>query len=96
MIPELLLYLTGYAPVAITERITMLVITVDAEPAMIVPRLERPAAEAAAGASILRITDWTDPYTESATLMAGTGRYAVSDSAWAMRGPGTGLLLRFP
>ncbi len=82
-----LLYLTGYAPVAITERITMLVIPVDAEPAMIVPRLERPDAEAAAGASILRITDWTDgsdPYTESATLMAGTGRYAVSDSAWAM------------
>ena len=82
-----LLYLTGYAPVAITERITMLVIPVDAEPAMIVPRLERPDAEAAAGASSLRITDWTDgsdPYTESATLMAGTGRYAVSDSAWAM------------
>ena len=82
-----LLYLTGYAPVAITERITMLVVPVDAEPAMIVPRLERPDADAAAGASILRITDWTDgsdPYTESARLMAGAGRYAVSDSAWAM------------
>ncbi|WP_331457493.1 aminopeptidase P family N-terminal domain-containing protein [Arthrobacter sp. EPSL27] len=79
-----LLYLTGYAPVAITERITMLVVAVDAEPALIVPRLERPDAEAAAGASILRITDWTDgsdPYTESAALMAGSGRYAVSDSA---------------
>ena len=45
---------------AITERITMLVIPVDAEPAMIVPRLERPDVETAAGASILRITDWTD------------------------------------
>ena len=82
-----LLYFTGYAPVAITERITMLVIPVDAEPAMIVPRLERPDAEAATGASTLRITDWTDgsdPYTESAALMDPTGRYAISDSAWAM------------
>jgi Xaa-Pro aminopeptidase len=82
-----LLYLTGYAPVAITERLTMLVIPVDAEPAMIVPRLERPDAETATGASALRITDWTDgndPYETSATQLARTGRYAVSDSAWAM------------
>ena len=82
-----LLYLAGYAPLAITERITLLVIPVDAEPAMIVPRLERPEAEAATGASALRITDWidgADPYEESATLLAGTGRYAISDSAWAM------------
>jgi len=82
-----LLYLTGYAPVAITERLTMLVIPVDAEPAMIVPRLERPDAEAATGASALRITDWTDgndPYETSATQLDRTGRYAVSDSGWAM------------
>ena len=44
-----LLYLTGYAPVAITERITMLVVPVDGEPTMIVPRLERPDAEEYAG-----------------------------------------------
>ena len=82
-----LLYLTGYAPVAVTERITMLVVPADAEPAIIVPRLERPDAEAAPGASMLRITDWTDgsdPYAASAALLAGAGRYAVSDSAWAM------------
>ena len=46
-----LIYFTGYEPVAITERITMLVIPVDGEPAMIVPKLERPDAENAAGAS---------------------------------------------
>lgn len=82
-----LLYLTGYAPVAVTERITMLVVPADAEPAIIVPRLERPDAEAAPGAPMLRITDWTDgsdPYAASAALLAGAGRYAVSDSAWAM------------
>ena len=82
-----LIYLTGYAPVAITERITMLVIPVDGEPAMIVPRLERPDAENVVGASTLRLVDWTDgsdPYEATAKLLATTGRYAVSDSAWAM------------
>ncbi|MET0716551.1 MAG: aminopeptidase P family protein [Mycetocola sp.] len=82
-----LLYLTGYAPVAITERVTMLVVPVDATPAMIVPKLERPDAEAAIGAAMLRITDWSDgsdPYESSSTLLAADGRYAVSDSAWAM------------
>ncbi|MET0884984.1 MAG: aminopeptidase P family protein [Mycetocola sp.] len=82
-----LLYFTGYAPVAITERITMLVIPADAGPALLVPRLERPDSEAAAGAPTLLITDWTDgtdPYEASARLLAPAGRYAVSDSAWAM------------
>ena len=81
-----LIYFTGYEPVAITERITMLVIPVDGEPAMIVPKLERPDAENAAGAS-LGLVDWTDgsdPYEATAKLLADTGRYAVSDSAWAM------------
>jgi D-alanyl-D-alanine dipeptidase len=82
-----LIYFTGYMPVAITERITMLVIPVDGNPAMIVPKLERPDAENAAGASTLRLVDWTDgsdPYEATAKLLAETGRYAVSDSAWAM------------
>ena len=82
-----LIYFTGYAPVAITERITMLVIPVDGEPAMIVPKLERPDAENAPGASSLRLVDWTDgsdPYEATGKLLATTGRYAVSDSAWAM------------
>jgi Xaa-Pro aminopeptidase len=82
-----LIYLTGYAPVAITERITMLVVPVDREPSLIVPKLERPDAEEAPGASLLRITDWTDgndPYEAAARLLAADGRYAVSDSAWSM------------
>ena len=82
-----LIYFTGYAPVAITERITMLVIPTDGEPAMIVPKLERPDAENAPGVPSLRLVDWTDgsdPYEATAKLLAATGRYAVSDSAWAM------------
>ena len=82
-----LLYLSGYAPVAITERITMLVIPVEGEPSMIVPKLERPDAETAPGAPTIRLVDWSDgsdPYIATAKLLVPAGRYAVSDSAWAM------------
>ena len=82
-----LLYLIGYAPVAITERITMLVVPADGEPRLLVPKLERPDAEAAPAGSNLGIVDWTDgsdPYAAAASLLGGDGRYAISDSAWAM------------
>jgi D-alanyl-D-alanine dipeptidase len=82
-----LLYLTGYAPVAITERLTMLVIPVHGDPVLMVPKLERPDAENAPGTGGLQLVDWTDgsdPYEAAARLLEGTGRYAISDSAWAM------------
>ena len=43
-----LIYFTGYRPIAITERITMLLLQGSRDPAMIVPVIERPDAEAAA------------------------------------------------
>ncbi len=82
-----LLYFTGYAPIAITERITMLAIPASGDPSMIVPILERPDAEKAPAAGALKLTDWTDgsdPYEATATLLDGSGRYAISDAAWAM------------
>jgi Xaa-Pro aminopeptidase len=82
-----LLYFTGYAPIAITERITMLVISATRDPAMIVPILERPDAEDAPAAAAVMLHDWTDgddPYEKTAALLDERGRYAVSDSAWAM------------
>ena len=82
-----LMYLTGYAPVAITERITMLVIPVPGDPTMMVPKLERPDAENAPGVAGLQLVDWedgSDPYEATARLLLPTGRYAISDSAWAM------------
>ena len=82
-----LLYLTGYAPVAITERITLLVIPRSGNPMMIVPKLERPDAEKAPGVADLQIVDWadgTDPYVAIARMLDGRGRYAISDSAWSM------------
>ncbi len=46
-----LVWLTGYHPTAITERLTLLVLALDREPALVVPALERPDAEAAPGAA---------------------------------------------
>jgi Xaa-Pro aminopeptidase len=82
-----LIYFAGYMPVAITERITMLLIQSGRDPAMIVPILERPDAEAAPSAGAIELSDWTDgadPYEATARLLDKDGRYAISDSAWAM------------
>lgn len=82
-----LLYFTGYEPIAITERITMLVLQPSREPALIVPVLERPDAEASPGAGALSLSDWSDgsdPYAATAKLLDPGGAYAISDSAWAM------------
>ncbi|MEV6300570.1 aminopeptidase P family protein [Actinoplanes sp. NPDC051861] len=82
-----LVYFTGYQPTAITERITMLVLDADHDPHLIVPVLERPDAAAAPGAAAVTITDWadgSDPYAATSRLLDPHGRYALSDSAWAM------------
>jgi Xaa-Pro aminopeptidase len=82
-----LLYFTGYEPIAITERITMLVLQASRDPALIVPSLERPDAEGSPAAATLSVADWSDgsdPYAATAKLLEPDGRYAISDSAWAM------------
>ncbi len=83
-----LFYLTGYAPVAITERLTLLVLQAGREPAMIVPVLERLDAERAPSAAAIALTDWTDgsdPFAAAAPLLDPAGRYAISDAAWALQ-----------
>jgi Xaa-Pro aminopeptidase len=82
-----LTWLTGYQPTAITERLTLLVLRADAEPQLLVPVLERPDAEAAAGAAAVTMHDWSDgsdPYAAAAGLVGPEGEFAVSDSAWAL------------
>ncbi|HEU5108931.1 MAG TPA: aminopeptidase P family protein [Micromonosporaceae bacterium] len=81
-----LVWLTGYRPTAITERLTMLVLTAREMPTMLVPALERPDAAAAAGAPGLRLVDWadgSDPYQVASGLLRFDGRYGVSDSTWS-------------
>ncbi|MFG3101237.1 aminopeptidase P family protein [Streptomyces sp. NPDC048182] len=82
-----LVWLTGYAPPAATERLTLLVLPAGGDPVLVVPTLEAPDAEKAAGAPALTLRDWTDgtdPYAVTAALLDGVGRFGVSDNAWAM------------
>ena len=51
------MWLTGYQPTAITERLTLLVLPPDQEPTLLVPTLERPDAEARPGRPASR--SWT-------------------------------------
>jgi Xaa-Pro aminopeptidase len=82
-----MVWLTGYQPTAITERLTMLVLSTDNEPTLLVPVLERPDAQAAAGADSVSLVDWedgTDPYEIASPLLRSDGQFGISDSAWAM------------
>jgi Xaa-Pro aminopeptidase len=77
-------YLTGYEGLTM-ERLTLLRLAPGANPVMLLPRLERPAAETAAGIDGVELTTWTDgadPYDAVAALLR-PGRYAVADRAWA-------------
>jgi D-alanyl-D-alanine dipeptidase len=82
-----LVWLTGYAPTAVTERLTLLVLAPGQDPVLVVPTLEAPDAAKAAGASALILRDWTDgkdPYAATAALLDAGGRFGISDNAWAM------------
>jgi Xaa-Pro aminopeptidase len=82
-----LVWLTGYRPTAITERLTLLLLTPDREPTLVVPVLERPDAEGAAGTGAATTVGWADgadPYATVGGLLRADGRYGVSDNAWAM------------
>ncbi|MGW0331002.1 aminopeptidase P family protein [Streptomyces sp. NPDC003011] len=82
-----LVWLTGYAPTAVTERLTLLVLAPGQDPVLVVPTLEAPDAAKATGAPALTLRDWTDgkdPYAATAALLDAGGRFGVSDNAWAM------------
>ena len=80
-----LAYLMAYAPLPL-ERLTLLVLSAGTEPTLVVPTLERPLAERAAGASGLTLRDWRDGRDDPHAIVAGmlgSGRYAVTDRTWA-------------
>jgi Xaa-Pro aminopeptidase len=81
-----LAWLTGYQP-HLTERLTMLVLSPDRKPTLIVPRLERGDAEESAAGPLLSFVDWmdgSDPYEAASTLFRPDRQFGISDSAWAM------------
>jgi Xaa-Pro aminopeptidase len=82
-----LVWLTGYRPTAITERLTVLVLRPGEPPTLVVPALERPDAESAVGVHGMTVIDWadaTDPYQAVTPLLDPDGTYGISDSAWAL------------
>ncbi|KJK36317.1 peptidase M24 [Streptomyces variegatus] len=82
-----LVWLTGYTPPAVTERLTLLVLAAGQDPVLVVPALEAPDAHRAAGAAALTLRDWADgkdPYAATAALLGASGRFGISDNAWAL------------
>ncbi|GGV72397.1 dipeptidase [Streptomyces griseoloalbus] len=82
-----LVWLTGYTPTAVTERLTLLVLAAGRDPVLVVPTLEAPDAARAPGAPALTLRDWTDgkdPYAATAALLDANGRFGISDNTWAM------------
>ncbi|MFY4717039.1 M24 family metallopeptidase [Streptomyces sp. LaBMicrA B280] len=82
-----MVWLTGYTPTAVTERLTLLVLAPGQDPVLVVPTLEAPDAEHSAAGEVLTLRDWTDgkdPYAVTAGLLDGRGRYGISDNTWGM------------
>jgi D-alanyl-D-alanine dipeptidase len=79
-------YLTGYAPKAL-PRFTCLVLRPEADPVLIVPRLERPLAEDAGLGRLAEIRDWAeteDPYAVTAAVAGRGGVVGCSERMWAV------------
>ncbi|MFE6282712.1 M24 family metallopeptidase [Streptomyces sp. NPDC057877] len=82
-----LVRLCGHRPRPDSGRLTLLVVVPEAEPRLLVPVTERPAAEASPGAGAVRITDWRDgenPYAAAAGLLRPSGHYGVCEVTWAL------------
>ncbi len=78
-------YLTGYAAMPL-ERLTLLVLRPERAPTIIVPRLERGAAEAGIRTPLAILTwdETEDPYALAVADLPPGGRIAVSDTLLAM------------
>ncbi len=80
-------YLTGYDALPL-ERLTCLVLPVNDDPKLVVPSLERPAAEASGIHNELEIVDWQetdDPIALVAKMLPDARRIAIGDKMWAAK-----------
>jgi Xaa-Pro aminopeptidase len=80
-------YVTGYDAKQL-ERLTCLVVPADGDPALFVPRLELPAAQASPAGSLgLEFVPWgetADPYGMVAARLGPVGTVGLSDRMWAL------------
>ncbi|HYS35058.1 MAG TPA: M24 family metallopeptidase [Pseudonocardiaceae bacterium] len=82
-----LVWLTGYQPTALTERLTLLFLIPGLPPTLLAPAPERHDIEAAPGAACVEIIDWLDaagPYQLATMLLQSNGRFGISDSMWSV------------
>lgn len=79
-------YLTGYDAIPL-ERLTCLVVPAEGEPSIVVPFLEKPAAQASPigdlGLEVLTWGETDDPYGLVASLLPSRGRAALDNHMWA-------------
>jgi Xaa-Pro aminopeptidase len=79
-------YLTGY-PAHSTERLTLLVLPVEGPATLLVPKLERPGAEASParslGITLRDHSDGTDPYPLVADAVGGARTVGLANRMWA-------------
>lgn len=78
-------YLTGYDALPL-ERLTCLVLPANGSPTLVVPALERPAAEASGIGAEIEIADWQetdDPVALVAGMLPGASRIGLNDQMWA-------------
>ena len=78
-------YLTGYSAMPL-ERLTCLVVLASGRPTLVVPKLERPAAEASGAGAAAEIMDWpetADPFALVAGLLPAAHRVGLDDHMWA-------------
>src|SRR5919108_418944 len=73
-------YLTGDDPVSAAERLMVLIVRPGDEPVFVLPALEHTDTPV----TVLKWSDGEDPYAAAARLLEAGGRYAVSDSCWAL------------
>ena len=73
-------YLTGDDPVSAAERLMVLIVRPGDEPVFVLPAFEHTDAPV----TVLKWSDGEDPYAAAARLLEAGGRYAVSDSCWAL------------
>ncbi|MFJ8113726.1 M24 family metallopeptidase [Streptomyces sp. NPDC096132] len=82
-----LIRLCGYRPRTAPDRLTLLVLTPEGEPRLLVPARDRAVAASAPAAGAVRVSTWEDdqdPYAAAAGLLLPHGHYGISDTTWSV------------
>ncbi|MFI1047066.1 M24 family metallopeptidase [Streptomyces griseoruber] len=82
-----LTWLCGHRPGGAPDRLTLLVLTPEAEPRLLLPARDLADVSAGPVAGAVRLTAWADgqdPYAAAAGLLLPHGHYGISDATWSV------------